>query len=78
MVNHPPHYAAKDPEPIDLIESWGLSFHEANVVKYLARWRTKNGLEDLRKAQWYLNRLIEWEIKNGQAQAGRDRGGGHD
>lgn len=52
-------YSSLNPEPIEVIEAWGLSFHEANVLKYLARWRKKGGVEDLMKAQWYLNRLIE-------------------
>jgi len=34
---------------------------EGNVIKYLHRWRYKNGTEDLKKAQWYLNEMIEWE-----------------
>ena len=36
-----------------------MSFLEGNVVKYVTRYKMKNGLEDLKKAQWYLNRLIE-------------------
>ena len=66
MVNHPSHYKAKNGmEVIDVIEAFtaNLSGYEAthtgNVIKYICRWKEKNGLEDLKKAQWYLNRLIE-------------------
>ena len=66
MVNHPSHYKAKNGmEVIDVIEAFtaNLSGYEAthtgNVIKYICRWKEKNGLEDLRKAQWYLNRLIK-------------------
>jgi hypothetical protein len=58
-VRHPPHYTFGRFEVIDVIEDWGLDFHEASVLKYLARWRRKNGVEDLEKAAWYLQRLID-------------------
>lgn len=57
-VTHPAHYALT-PEPLDVIEAWGLGFHEGCVVKYVARWRKKDGVKDLRKAAEYLRRLIE-------------------
>ena len=60
MVNHPPHYASGGIECIDVLEQLDLPFHLANVVKYIWRFRQKNGLEDLRKAAWYLNRYLEW------------------
>jgi len=62
-VNRPSHYQGKV-ECIDAIESAveGLEGIEAvctaNVIKYVYRWKKKNGLEDLRKASWYLNKLI--------------------
>ena len=66
MVNHPSHYKANNGmEVIDVIEAFtaNLSGYEAthtgNVIKYICRWKEKNGLEDLKKAQWYLNRLIK-------------------
>lgn len=65
LVNHPQHYKTKSGlEAIDVIEAFtdGLQGYEAvetgNVLKYICRWKKKNGLEDLKKAQWYLNRLI--------------------
>lgn len=65
MVNHPDHYKTdKGLETIDVIEAftYGLDGIEAvdtsQVIKYICRWKKKNGLEDLKKAQWYLNHLI--------------------
>jgi len=49
----------RDIQPIDLVESQKLSFHEASIVKYVCRHRRKGGREDLEKAMWYLDRLIE-------------------
>lgn len=63
-VNHPSHYMGKV-ECIDAIETAtdGLDGFEAyctgNILKYIWRWRKKNGLEDLKKAKWYLERLIK-------------------
>jgi len=57
-VNHPAHYTHGAIEVIDAIEDWGLSYAEGNIIKYMARWRHKNGIEDLKKARWYLDRLI--------------------
>ena len=64
-VNHPSHYQSKSGlETIDVIEAFcdGLNGIEAfctgNALKYLCRWKSKNGVEDLRKAEWYLQRLI--------------------
>lgn len=58
-VNHPSHYNQGKIEVIDAIEDWGLDFNEGNVVKYLARSRHKGKrLEDLKKAHWYLSRLV--------------------
>ena len=66
MVNHPKHYKAKNGmEVIDVIEAFTANLngyeasHTANVIKYICRWKEKNGLEDLKKAQWYLDRLIK-------------------
>lgn len=56
----PEHYKGKGiTEPIDLIESQNLGFVEGNIIKYVTRWQRKNGVEDLKKAKWYLDRLIE-------------------
>lgn len=64
MVNHPPHYTAGKVECIDALESATVNLTgieavcTANAIKYLWRWKQKNGVEDLRKAQWYISRLI--------------------
>jgi len=61
MVNHPPHYTAGGIETIDFIEAKKLGYNLGNVVKYITRSDLKGDrLENLKKAQWYLNR----EIKN--------------
>lgn len=64
-VNHPQHYkAANGLEAIDVIEAFTADLsgfeatHTGNALKYLLRWKHKNGLEDLKKARWYLDRLI--------------------
>ena len=46
-------------QPWDYILANGLGFLEGNAIKYLTRWRQKGGVEDLRKAQHYLAKLIE-------------------
>lgn len=59
MVDHPSHYNQGKIEVIDAIEDWNLNFCEGNVIKYVARHRHKRvPLEDLKKAKWYLERLI--------------------
>lgn len=65
-IDHPAHYQTKSGlETIDVIEAFteNLKGCEAtntgNVLKYMCRWKNKNGLEDLKKARWYLNRLIQ-------------------
>lgn len=64
-VNHPEHYTAGVIECIDALEAAtaGLEGIEAvctaNAIKYLWRWKRKNGIEDLQKAAWYIERLIK-------------------
>ena len=59
-VDHPSHYNQGKIEVIDAIEDWNLNFCEGNVIKYVARHRYKNEpVEDLKKAKWYLDRLIK-------------------
>lgn len=57
-VNSPKHYTQGDMEVITAIEGLALDYHQGNVLKYLSRYRYKNGIEDLRKAKWYIDRLI--------------------
>lgn len=57
-VDSPSHYNSGKIEVIDFIEDQNLGFIDGNVIKYVCRFRHKNGLEDLKKAKWYLERLI--------------------
>lgn len=63
-VNHPSHYNNGSVECIDAMEaatvnkSGAEAICTSNVIKYLWRYEAKNGLEDVKKAQWYINRLI--------------------
>jgi len=63
MVNSPPHYNKYGVECIEAIQSAtgeGYEYYlQGNIIKYLWRYRYKNGVQDLEKAQWYLNKLIE-------------------
>ena len=62
MVNSPPHYNESGIECIDAIAAAtgeGFEFYlQGNIMKYLWRYRYKNGTEDLKKARWYLDKLI--------------------
>ena len=71
VINHPQHYTLGKIEVIDFIEDKGLNFNLGNVVKYVARAGHKKSsgksmdakaLEDLKKAQWYLNREISSRV----------------
>jgi hypothetical protein len=53
------HYRDKGIQPIIYIHANNLGFCEGNVVKYVTRWRDKNGVADLKKAIHYLELLIE-------------------
>jgi hypothetical protein len=57
-VNSPKHYTQGDMEVITAIEGMGLDYHQGNVVKYVSRYRYKGGIQDLKKAKWYIDRLI--------------------
>lgn len=64
-VNHPSHYCVGGIECIDVIRATtkGMpafdAFCQGNAMKYLFRWQYKNGVEDLKKAKWYIDKLIE-------------------
>ena len=57
------HYAVMKIQPIEFILANELGFCEGNVIKYLCRYKRKNGLEDLKKARQYLDFLIERESR---------------
>jgi hypothetical protein len=48
-------------ETWDVINAWGLGYFDGNAVKYLSRWRKKGGVQDLKKAAHYIQKLIELE-----------------
>ena len=62
MVDSPPHYNSTEIECIEAIAAAtgdGFEYYlQGNIMKYLWRYRYKNGTEDLKKAKWYLNKLI--------------------
>ena len=70
MVNHPAHYTQGGIECIDCIKSATVgkvgieAFCVGNAIKYLFRYEEKNGIEDVKKARWYIDRLIK-ELENG-------------
>ena len=66
MVSHPSHYQSSTGlEVINVIEAFtsdlkGIEATDtSNVLKYMCRWKNKNGLQDLEKAKWYLDHLID-------------------
>jgi predicted dinucleotide-utilizing enzyme len=65
LVNHPKHYTSGAIECIDYINACKFDYLEGNIVKYVTRYKHKNGVEDLRKAEFYLRMLIERELDNG-------------
>lgn len=64
-INRPAHYTSGKVECIDALEAATANLTgieavcTANAIKYLWRWKLKNGLEDLQKAKWYVDKLIQ-------------------
>jgi hypothetical protein len=57
------HYKKYKIQPTEFIHTNNLNFIQGNVIKYLLRYKDKNGLEDLQKAKHYIDLLIEYEYK---------------
>lgn len=57
------HYQRNEIQPWDYIHANDIGYFEGNVIKYVSRWKHKGGVEDLRKAKHYLEKLIELQIK---------------
>ena len=57
------HYAVKTIQPWDFIIANNIGYLEGNIIKYISRWKDKGGIEDLKKAQHYLQKLIETHDK---------------
>lgn len=58
------HYKDLTIQPVEYIHANGIGYFEGNVIKYVSRWRNKNGIKDLEKAKHYIELLIELEGKN--------------
>lgn len=58
------HYKKHAIQPWDAIHSWGLGFFSGNAVKYIARYKDKGGIEDIKKARHYLDKLVAMHEKN--------------
>ena len=56
---NPKHYTELAISPLEYIKANELSWNVGNVIKYVSRYKSKNGLEDLKKAEWYLQDLIK-------------------
>lgn len=57
------HYKEQPIQPVQYIHANGIGYLEGNVIKYVSRWKKKNGIEDLKKAKHYIELLIELESK---------------
>tara|TARA_R110000787_G_scaffold132858_1_gene245140 strand:- start:593 stop:811 length:219 start_codon:yes stop_codon:yes gene_type:complete len=64
MANNisPSYYQKGSIEVTDYITSNEMSFVEGNIIKYVTRYKDKSGIQDLRKARWYLDKLIETQM----------------
>ena len=58
----PSYYQKGSIEVTDYITSNEMSFVEGNIIKYVTRYKEKSGIQDLRKARWYLDKLIETQM----------------
>lgn len=65
MVSHPDHYKSGKYEVIDIIDEFTKDMKgteavcTANAIKYILRWKKKNGIQDVKKAIWYLQHLVD-------------------
>jgi hypothetical protein len=57
------HYKSFKIQPVEFIHINGLGYIAGNIIKYVCRYKVKNGIEDLRKARHYIDMLIESELK---------------
>lgn len=58
------HYKDMAIQPVEFIHANGIGYFEGNVIKYVSRWRKKNGMADLEKAKHYIELLLELERRN--------------
>ncbi len=67
----PDYYQKGNIEVTDFIIDQSMSFLEGNIVKYLCRYKEKSGIEDLRKARWYIDKLIDERMKTKPLKEGK-------
>ena len=75
------HYKQFKIQPVEFIHINRLGYIVGNIIKYVCRYRFKNGVEDLRKARHYIDMLIEQEVKEDSVARNRSVGaddGNHD
>jgi hypothetical protein len=63
------HYKDMTIQPVEYIHKNGIGYFEGCVIKYVSRWRKKNGVEDLKKARHFLDLLIALEKEAGGIQS---------
>ena len=66
---NPNHYKQGNIEVIDFILDQDMDYLTASITKYICRWRFKNGIEDLKKARWFLDKLIEQQEEEGDSNS---------
>jgi hypothetical protein len=59
------HYKKYSIQPVEYLHSNNIPFIEGSIIKYVTRWRDKNGLQDLEKARHFIDLLIELESRRG-------------
>lgn len=64
------HYKDMPIQPVEYIHANKLGYFEGCVIKYVSRWKKKNGIEDLKKARHFIDLLIELENKQADNQCG--------
>lgn len=62
------HYKTKTIQPVEYVHANNLGYCEGNVVKYITRWKNKNGILDLQKARHYIDLLIQLETKKQETE----------
>ncbi len=60
------HYKSMTIQPVEYVHANSIGYFEGNVIKYVSRWRAKNGIADLLKARHYLDLLIEFEQRKSE------------
>jgi len=69
---NPNHYKQGSIEVIDFILDQKMSYLEGNIIKYVSRYKFKNGIEDLEKARWYLEKLYVLKLNEGNREDERE------